>query len=343
MIVNSNENIVVVIPAYNEELAIGSVVLRAKLYAGRVLVIDDGSTDRTAEIAMIAGAEVIKLDKNCGKAFALMRGLELARELDYPVVVTLDGDGQHEIDEIPYITEPILRGEADLVIGSRFLRTNHIPRYRTVGQKVLNLATTLASNLRITDSQSGFRALNRRALECLSDFESEDYNIESDMIAHLSAKGLRIKEVPVSVRYEVPNKHKKNPLLHGMDVLSNLIGLIGYKRPLLSFGVTGAAFVLVGILSGFWAFSTYYNVGRLPYGPSIGSALFLILGLLCIMSGLILNSVTRIMRTREEVKVTLLKEPITIRYESSWTTKDNLIPNKIIDKESELVQEKSNL
>ncbi len=296
-------NLVAVIPAYNEEVAIGSVVLKTKRYVDKVIVVDDGSKDRTAEVAMLAGAEVLRLEKNCGKAYAMMKGLERAKELDYSVVVLLDGDGQHEPDELPLIVYYVLEDEADLIIGSRFLKNNSIPRYRRLGQKILNMATNLGSECRITDSQSGFRALNRRALEALDDFESEGYNIESDMIAHLSAKGLRIKEVPISVRYEVPNKHKKNPVSHGIDVLTNIVGLIGYKRPLLSFGVIGFASVVVGLTLGFWAFSTYYASGKLPFGPSIGCALFLILGLLCIMSGLILNSLVQIMKARKSVDV----------------------------------------
>lgn len=300
-----NLHLVAVIPAYNEEVAIGSVVLKTRRYVDRVIVVDDGSQDRTAEVAMLAGAEVIMLDRNCGKAYALMRGLERARDLGCSAVVLLDGDGQHEPDDIPAIVEPVLKGEADLVIGSRFLKSNDIPRYRIVGQKILNIATNFSSECEITDSQSGFRALNRRALDELDDFESEGYNIESDMIAHLSSRGIRIMEVPISVRYQVPNKHKKNPLSHGMGVLGNIIGLIGYKRPLLSFGMSGFASVVIGLMLGFWAFSTYYVSGKLPFGPTIGCALFLILGLLSIMSGLILNSLVQIMKTKGSVNVNM--------------------------------------
>lgn len=306
---NLKKNLVAVIPAYNEEVAIGSVVLKTRKYVDRVIVVDDGSKDRTAEVAMLAGAEVVRLERNCGKAAALMKGLERARELGYSVVVLLDGDGQHEPDEIPLIVHPVVEGEADLVIGSRFLRNNNIPRYRQLGQKILNVATNLGSECRITDSQSGFRALNRRALEELSGFESEGYNIESDMVAYLSAKGARIKEVPISVRYEVPNKHKKNPVSHGMSILANLVGLIGYRRPLLSFGVAGSVSIVIGLVLGFWAFSTYYATGKLPFGPSIGSALFLILGLLSVMSGLILNSLVQIMKTKTDVKAKVAARP----------------------------------
>jgi len=291
------QDVVAVIPAYNEEVAIGSVVLKTKKYVDRVIVVDDGSTDKTAEIAELAGAEVLRLNRNHGKAYALMKGFERAKELNCSVVVMLDGDGQHDPSEIPLVVAPALKG-ADLVIGSRFLNNNcKIPKYRILGQKILDMFTNLSSNNKITDSQSGFRALSRRALEDL-DFDSEGYSIESDMIAHFSSKGLVIKEVPISVRYEVPHKHKKNPFRHGFGVLHDMIGLIGYRRPLLLFGLLGLILTGVGLAFGFWAFSTYYTTNKLPYGPSIASALFLILGLLMVTSGLILNSLVQIMKIR---------------------------------------------
>ena len=189
-----------------------------------------------------------------------------------------------------------MKGEADLVIGSRFLNKNcKIPKYRVLGQKILNVFTNMGSNCKVSDSQSGFRALSRRALEYL-DFVSEGYSIESDMIAHFSSKGLIIKEVPISVRYEVPHKHKKNPFAHGLSVLSNIVGLIGYRRPLLSFGIPGLISVLIGLIFGFMAFSEYYVTNKLPYAPSIACGLFLILGLLLVIAGLILNSLVQLMK-----------------------------------------------
>ncbi len=289
-------NIIAVIPAYNEEIAIGSVVLRAKKYVDRVIVVDDGSADKTAEIAELAGAEVIRLGKNCGKAHALMVGFERARELGCSVVVMLDGDGQHNPDEIPLLVEPVMKGEADLVIGSRFLESRgKIPKYRVLGQKILTFATNLGSEVTITDSQSGFRAMNRKVLDFI-DFESSGYTIESEMLARLSSKNIKIKEVPITAIYDVPNRHKKNPLSHGMSVLNDIVGLIGYKRPMLLFGSAGFALTVIGLAFGFWAFSVYYDTNKLPYGPSIGSALFLILGLLMFTSGLILNSLVQIMK-----------------------------------------------
>ena len=131
-----------VLPAYNEELVIGSVLLRTKQYVDRVIVVDDGSSDRTAEVAKLAGADVVRLEKNTGKAYALLLGLRRARETGCTVAVMLDADGQHDPGEIQRVAGLVSIGKADLVIGSRFLDENRkIPPYRQIGQKTLDLFT----------------------------------------------------------------------------------------------------------------------------------------------------------------------------------------------------------
>ena len=157
----SSDDIVVLIPAFNESLVIGSVVLQARKYASRVIVVDDGSADNTSEVAGLAGAEVITMPQNVGKASAMMAGFARARELNAKATVMMDGDGQHFASDIPVVAAPVLSGEADMVVGSRFLETGtgeeEIPAYRRIGQKVLNEATNLSSDVKCSDSQSGFR------------------------------------------------------------------------------------------------------------------------------------------------------------------------------------------
>jgi len=284
------DNIVAVIPAYNEELTVGSVVLLTGRVAAKTLVVDDGSVDRTGEIASRAGAEVIRHDTNRGKARAVMTGLLKARDLNPSIVVLLDADGQNNPSEISRVIQPVLEGRADLVIGSRFIGSgSDVPGYRRLGQKIFDWAQNLGSGFKTTDSQSGFRALGPKALGHL-DFSSEDYNIESDMVNYFSDKGLKIVEVPVSVRYDVPHRHKTHPLFHGAGLMSNVIGYVGYRRPLLSFGLSGIIFTTVGTVLGLWAFQIYDTTHKFPIAHSLMSALLIILGLLMIFSGLILNS-----------------------------------------------------
>jgi glycosyltransferase involved in cell wall biosynthesis len=207
----------------------------------------------------------------------------------------LDSDGQHDPAEIPRLVKLIAEDKADLVIGSRFLEKNgKIPLYRQAGQKTLDLFTNMSSKTGVTDSQSGYRALSANALDNL-DFNSQGYNVESDMIAHFSTLGLRIMEAPIRVIYDVPNKHKKHPITHGISVLTRLVNLIGYKRPLLLFGVPGTCVVVIGIMSGFFAFNEYYTSSKFPFSLSMVSMLFLIMGMLMVIAGFMLNTLVIIM------------------------------------------------
>jgi glycosyltransferase involved in cell wall biosynthesis len=290
------KGITVVIPAFNEELVIGSVVLKTCRVVQKVIVVDDGSNDRTAEVARYAGAEVIRLDENRGKAHALLLGLRRARDLGCTAAVAFDGDGQHTTYDIPRVVQPVLDGKADLVIGSRFLaKKNGVPAYRRLGQRALDIFSTIGSGHKSTDSQSGFRAFSKKAMENL-DFPSIGYNIESDMIAHFSQRGLVIAEVPISVRYEVPHKHKKHPIMHGFGVLAQVINLISYKRPLLAFGIPGFLLFVIGVLAGSLAFTKYYTTTKFPFTESMVSAALIGLGLLLIIAGLILNALVTMLK-----------------------------------------------
>ena len=290
----------IIIPAYNEELTIGSVVALARKY-GDVLVVDDGSADRTSEIAQNAGALVLRHETNRGKGEALRTGFKYALLKGYDVVVTLDADGQHNPGEIPKLLEPILKDEADMVIGSRFLdgAKKSIPLYRRLGLWILNTTTnaSLDGNLKVTDSQSGFRAMNRRVLESLN-LNSSGYNVESEMIAQLSEKGIRIVEVPINVRYDVPKKHKKHPIAHGVGVLAKIVSLIGYKRPLLLFGVLSLlSFIASGILA-YWALQPYYHGEKVYLTQAIGAGIFAIIGIQLFVAGLTLNALAQMIKGR---------------------------------------------
>lgn len=292
------KDVVLVIPANKEELVIGSLVLKARQLLDRIIVVDNGSMDRTSEVAAYAEAKVIRLEKNMGKAHALLVGLNHARELGCKVAVTLDGDGQHKTREIPDVIKPVLEGKADLVIGSRFLSEGtKVPAYRRMGQKTLDVFTQIGSGHACTDTQSGFRAFSRKALDNL-DISSSGYSIESDMIAHFAERGLVIVEVPITVRYEVPNKHKMNPLSHGISVLAGIVTLISYRRPLIAFGIPGFILMVAGMTVELWVFAEWVSADVFHYALSIGSAFVLVLGMLLLIAGLILNTLVIIMREK---------------------------------------------
>lgn len=292
-----SEEIIAIIPAFNEELAISSVVKKTKEYVNEVIVVDDGSKDETSKRASEAGAKVVRLEKNKGKAFALKTGFEEAKVREPSVIVMLDGDGQHFPSDIPKVAEPVLKGESDLVIGSRFLNNGHeIPKYRQVGQKVLNEITNLGAKNRLTDTQSGFRALSKTAVSNMN-FNSVGYSIESDMIVNLSSRGMRIREVPVSVDYSVANKHKKNSAVMGMQLLNNGISFVGYKRPLLTFGVAGLFSWMLGTMLGLLTMSGSYVSGWSWLFQSMVSGFLLMLGAILIVSGLALNSIAHLVNS----------------------------------------------
>ncbi|WP_405307279.1 glycosyltransferase family 2 protein [Methanobrevibacter sp.] len=209
---------IVIIPAFNEQAAIGSVVEKSLQYADDVLVVDDGSSDNTSEIAEKAGASLLKHPTNFGKGVSLR---DAFGQVDgYDIVVTIDGDGQHNPDEIPDLIMPIKEDKADFVNGSRYLNgfDDNTPAYRRVGQRVLDIATNITAGTDVTDSQSGFRAFKGSTISCYK-FRDPGFGIESEMIADAAENNLRILEVPITVKYDVENSSTKGPVTHGVGVL----------------------------------------------------------------------------------------------------------------------------
>jgi glycosyltransferase involved in cell wall biosynthesis len=194
---------IILIPAYNEEDNIGRVLPAAKEHCPDfdILVINDGSTDRTSDVARKYGfARVIDLPVNLGIGGAVQTGFLYSRENGYEVAVQIDGDGQHKPGEVGKILAPLLKGQADVVIGSRFVEKgsyNSLP-LRKIGIRLFDLTNRLLLGERISDSTSGFRAYNRKAIELLSQDYPDDYP-EPEAIYILKKKGMTIIEVPVEM------------------------------------------------------------------------------------------------------------------------------------------------
>lgn len=293
-------NVVAVIPAYNEERFIASVVITASQHARHVIVVNDGSSDRTALLANLAGAEVVDLPQNVGKGRALTAGFERAWRLDPDVVVMLDGDAQHDPAEIPRVVAPVLEGEADVVIGSRFLQSNSgIPRWRRFGQHVLTRLSNIGSGLKTTDSQSGFRAFSPAAFYTL-EFHSRGLAMESEMQFLLQGTPLRVTEVPISVQYLDGNK--RNPVVHGLQVLDTVLNLVARRRPLLFIGVPGLLLTVAGLALSVSVLEVVDTHQVVPYGRVAVSAILVIIGLLLGVSAVILNSLEHVItRVRDEL------------------------------------------
>ncbi len=279
------------IPAYNEEIAIGSVVLRCRSHVDEVLVIDDGSEDRTVDVAKMAGATVHRHPANVGKGTAVQSALAYARANDFDAMVLLDGDGQHDPAYIPELLEPVLRGDADVVLGVRSRATSGMPIYRRFGQRALDLLTAVGAMDSVTDSQCGFRALSRNAMESLV-LEERAFGVESEMLIEAKEKHLSVAEVPISVRYDVEGS-TQGAVHHGFGVIDRLIRIIAVRHPLLFFAIPGLVLFAIGLWLGFDTLNFYNVRNSFPVGKALLSIIFLLLGALAVFAGLILNVMPR--------------------------------------------------
>jgi len=299
-------SVTAVIPAFNEEKTIEWVVGGAKKHVQDVLVIDDGSEDSTADLAVKAGAQVIRIPRNTGKGSALSIGLTTAALNGSSVVVCLDADGQHDPDDIPKVVQPIIDGKADMVIGSRFLDENArelIPAHRRLGQTVLTYATNLGNKKKITDSQSGYRAFKK---DILREFEYTEagMGIESEMARGAVNMGLRIEEVPISARYDGLKTSTMTPGSHGMSVLSSILKEVRTDHPLLYFGVSGMVMTICGVILGLYSIEQYITVKSLPFGPSLFAVMLTVLGVLFVLVGLILNAISSMVANGHSKRLT---------------------------------------
>jgi len=198
--------IVVVIPAYNEEKTIGKVVCAALKQSSLVIVVDDGSTDRTGERAQEAGAKIYRHIINLGLGSTLATGLMAARRYHPEIVVTMDADGQHRAEDISLLIEPLESSRADFVVGSRFLgksfsrRDESVPAIRWFYNSFANLLTHFLFGIKTTDSQSGLRALNSLALEKIN-LQSREMEVSSEFFKEIKNNHLHLEEVPIKGIY----------------------------------------------------------------------------------------------------------------------------------------------
>ncbi len=208
---NEYSKIIVIIPAYNEEASILKVITDIKLIVpyAKIVVIDDGSTDNSAGTALQAGAVVISHPFNLGYGAALQTGYKYALRKGYDIVVQLDGDGQHDPHNIPDVLQPIQDNSADVVIGSRFLGKDvyKIPFLRKTGMRIFSFIASVIMKQPVTDSTSGYQALNRNVFTFYSDRRYPVDFPDADVLIMLKRSGFRIKEVPVTMHGSHKSMH----------------------------------------------------------------------------------------------------------------------------------------
>ena len=219
---NSRPKVIVGIPCFNTSSYIADVVSRAKKHADVVIVVDDGSTDATASTAEAAGAQVIRHRANCGYGESIKTCLEAARLSQADILVTLDGDGQHDPNDLPRMLAPILKEEADLVIGSRFLSSeNNMPRYRRFGINIITFLCNIGAKTKVGDAQSGFRAYNRKAISTLS-INDKGMGASIELIFKAQHNDLCLRDVPINCYYHSEGS-VVHPIRHGFSVVAAIL------------------------------------------------------------------------------------------------------------------------
>jgi len=286
-------NTLVCIPAFNEEGAIGKLVRKTLSYVDSVVVCDDGSSDNTAKEAENSGAHVIVHDENRGKGSALKSLFEHARHSSADIIITIDGDGQFLPEEIKKLTKPIIEKTSDIVVGYRFDNDTEMPSYRKIGNKILDHATNIATSIPIRDTQSGFRAYSKNAIE-LIEFSNDGFTADSEILIDASKHGLRISEEKITVIYDTGRRTStKNPILHGSSVLGSLIEMILVKHPLKYLGIPGLIVIFCGVLLSSYTISVFNQTALLPIPFALVSIGLLLLGFLLLMTSGILFAINR--------------------------------------------------
>ena len=287
--------ITVGIPAYNEEKNIAKIIVKLKKTVDQIIVCDDGSTDSTSEIAESLGATVVKHAKNSGYGMAIRSIFLKSREINADILVTLDADGQHKIEDINKIIKPVVDGEADISIGSRFLKEdNNTPGYRKLGVKIITKVTNSSLSEKITDAQSGFRAYNNKVLQSLTPADS-GMGISTEILIKSSNLGLKIVEVPTEIQYE-GDTSTQNPVSHGTEVLMSTLKYISIERPLRFYGIPSVIFFTIGLTFTFLSIQYYAEIGRLNTNITIVAAGTLLIAIILIVTAVLLYSLVSVVR-----------------------------------------------
>ena len=290
--------VMVAMPAYNEERRIADTILGVKPYADVVVVVDDGSKDKTVAVSEGAGAMVLRHKVNKGYGGALRTIFQTAKKYKPDILVIIDSDGQHNPADVPRFVAKVSEGY-DVVIGSRFLTEESqkkIPAYRKLGMKVLDSATVMAMNgVHVSDSQSGFRAYTREAYNVVN-ISGNGMSAGSEILMQVSDRKLSIGEIPISVRYDLEDTSSQNPVRHGVSVLMNLIRFVSIRRPMTFFGIGGCLVFVLGCAVGIWALNIFMSSGAWPVTMTLVGGLIVIVGLLLMTTGLILYSISQMVK-----------------------------------------------
>ncbi|WP_428324985.1 glycosyltransferase family 2 protein [Nitrosopumilus sp.] len=288
--------ILIGLPAYNEAKNLPKIIPELQRLSYKIAICNDGSTDATGEIAEKYGAIVINHSKNLGYGSSIKSIFKKARELKVDILVTFDADGQHRIEDIANVIQPIIDKQSDIVIGSRFLDDSekNVPKYRRAGIRVITKITNISIKEKLTDSQSGFRAYSKSVLEELN-LDELGMGVSTEILIKSSSKNFKILEVPIKILYQ-GNTSTHNPITHGTSVILSTIKYTSLQRPLTFYGIPSVIFLIIGSIFSFYSIQYYVEVGRLNTNLTIISAGTVLIGIVLMITAILLFSLVSIIR-----------------------------------------------
>jgi glycosyltransferase involved in cell wall biosynthesis len=289
---------VIGIPAYNEEKNIAGIISRIMKEGYSVIVCNDGSSDMTGIISEKMGVTVINHSKNLGYGAAIRSIFLKAKELECDTLVTFDADGQHRIQDISKVLKPLREKKTDMVIGSRFLENDNknIPSYRKIGIKTITKISNISTDLKITDSQSGFRGYNKKILEQIVPSEY-GMGVSTEILMKCSKVGFKILEVPIKVIYEGKTS-VHNPVSHGASVILSTMKFTAIEHPLKFYGVPGFLMLMVGLFFIVWTIQEFTDTRQIITNLALIGTGATLLGVILLITSIILYSLVSVVRER---------------------------------------------
>jgi len=301
--------LVVMIPAYNEEKSIGKVIKEIpRRIEGvdniKILVVNDGSTDKTREEALKSGAsKIISNKKNLGLARSFKKGLDEALEMGADIIVNIDADGQYDAKEIPTFVRPILENSTDIVLGDRQIHTlDHMPFSKKIGNRIATWITRKLSGYPVKDAQTGFRAFSREAALKLNILGN--YTYVQETIIQATHKDLVIEEVPVVFRRrEGESRLISNIFSYAKNAAIAILRTYRDYNPIKTFAVIGIIFIIISFIPGFVVLKDYFATGTFSghIGRGLLTILFFFIGVQIIIFGLLADMLKTQRQLQEEI------------------------------------------
>ena len=294
-----NLKIVVGLPAFNEEKHLEKILSQIQQFTKNIIVCNDGSSDNTKNIAKKMGVITINHERNLGYGAAIKSIFLKAKEIDADILITFDADGQHNVNNIESVIEPLKNDTSDIVIGSRFLgkENKSIPKYRKVGIKVITKITNISSDKQLTDSQSGFRGYSKKVLNKIT-LTEQGMGVSTEILLKANKLRFRITEVPITINYE-GDTSTHNPVSHGTSVILSTIKFVSIEHPLKFYGIPGLVFLMIGLFFMGWTIQEFTETRRIITNIALTGFGSLIFGMMLLMTSIILYSLVSVVREQQ--------------------------------------------